>query len=63
MSFEILKFRNLKQETHETVHGFHTRLQIAAKYCEFGTNMDKEIELGTTNKNYDDTHSVHKLSG
>ena len=54
VSFEIFKFRNLKQETHETVDEFDTRLQIAAKYCEFGTNKDKEIkaqiELGTTSK-------------
>ena len=54
VSFEIFKFRNLKQEIHETVDAFHTRLQIAAKYCEFGDNKDKEIkaqiELGTTSK-------------
>ena len=53
-SFEIFKFRNLKQEAHETVDDFHTRLQIASKYCEFGENKDKEIkaqiELGTTSK-------------
>jgi hypothetical protein len=54
VSFEIFKFRNLKQEIHETVDAFHSRLQIAAKYCEFGGNKDKEIkaqiELGTTSK-------------
>ncbi|XP_028416349.1 uncharacterized protein LOC114540276 [Dendronephthya gigantea] len=54
VSFEIFKFRNLKHESHETVDDFHTRLQIAAKYCEFGDNKDKEIkaqiELGTINK-------------
>jgi hypothetical protein len=44
VSFEIFKFRNLKQEIHETVDAFHTRLQIAAKYCEFGDNKDKEIK-------------------
>ena len=53
VSFEIFKFRNLKQESHETVE-FHTRLQIASKYCEFGDNKEKEIkaqiELGTSNK-------------
>ena len=51
--FEIFKFRNLKQEAHETVDEFHTCLQIAAKYCEFRDSKDKEIaqiELGTTNK-------------
>ena len=54
VSFEIFKFRNLKQESHETVDEFHTRLQIASKYCEFGDNKEKEIkaqiELGTSNK-------------
>ena len=53
-SFEIYKFRNMKQEHHETLDDFHTRLQIAAKYCEFGDNHEKEvkaqIELGTSNK-------------
>ena len=48
------KFQNLKHETHETVDDFHTRLQIAAKYCKFGTNKDKEIktqiELGISSK-------------
>ena len=33
---EIFKFRNLKQESHETVDEFHSRLQIASNY--FGTN-------------------------
>lgn len=54
VSFEVFKFRNLKQESNETVDEFHTRLQIASKYCEFGENKEKEIkaqiELGTTNK-------------
>ena len=54
VSFEIFKFRNLKQEAHETVDEFHTRLQIASKYCEFGDDKEKEIkaqiELGTSNK-------------
>ena len=54
VSFEIFKFRNLKQESHETVDEFRTRLQIASKYCEFGDNKEKEIkaqiELGTSNK-------------
>ena len=54
VSFEIFKFRNLKQESHETVDEFHTRLQIASKYCKFGDNKQKEIkaqiELGTSNK-------------
>ena len=54
VSFEIFKFRNLKQESHETVDEFRTRLQIASKYCEFGNNKEKEIKaqigLGTSNK-------------
>jgi hypothetical protein len=37
----------------ETMDEFHTRLQIGAKYCEFGENQGKEIkaqiELGTSN--------------
>ena len=54
ISFEVFKFRNLKQEFEETVDEFHTRLQIAAKYCDFGDNLDKElkaqIEFGTSDK-------------
>lgn len=54
VSFEIFKFRSLKQEPHETVDEFHARLQITSKYCEFGDNKEREIkaqiELGTTNK-------------
>lgn len=54
VSFGIFKFRNLKQEPNETIDEFHTRLQMASKYCEFGENKAKEIkaqiELGTTNK-------------
>ena len=53
VSFEIFKFRNLKQESHETVDKFHTRLQIATKYCEFGDKekeIKAQIELGTSNK-------------
>jgi hypothetical protein len=36
VSFEVFKFRNMKQEDGETMDEFHTRLQIRAKYCEFG---------------------------
>ena len=48
VSFEIFKFRNLKQESHETVDEYHTRLQIASKYCEFGDNKEKETNLTLT---------------
>ena len=44
ISFEVFKFRNLKQEFGETVDEFHTRLKIAAKYCDFGDNLDKELK-------------------
>ena len=44
VSFEIFKFRNLKQESHETVDEFRTRLQIASKYCEFGDNKEKKLK-------------------
>ena len=44
VSFEIFKFRNLKQESHETFDEFHTRLYTASKYCEFGDNKEKEIK-------------------
>ena len=54
VSFEIFKFRSLKQEPNETIDEFHTRLQMASKYYEFGENKEKEIkaqiELGTINK-------------
>ena len=54
ISFEIYKFRNMKQDEGETIDKFHTRLQIAAKYCEFGENKEKEIKwqigLGTSSK-------------
>ena len=54
VSFEIFKFRSLKQEPNETIDEFHTRLQMASKYYEIGENKEKEIkaqiELGTINK-------------
>ena len=44
----------LKQETNEAINEFHTRLQIASKYCQFGENKEKEIkapfELETISK-------------
>lgn len=44
----------MKQEEEETLDEFHTRLQIAAKYCEVGDTQEKEvkaqIELGTSSK-------------
>ena len=52
--FKIFKFQNMKQEVGETIDKFHTHLQIASKYCEFGENKEKEIkaqiELGTIHK-------------
>ena len=54
VSFEVFKFRNMKQHDGEIIDEFHTRLQMDAKYCEFGENQQKEIksqiELGTSNK-------------
>ena len=51
MSFKVFKFRNMKQEEGEAIDEFHTRLQIGAKYCEFGESQGNEIkaqiELGT----------------
>jgi hypothetical protein len=41
VSFEVFKFRNTKQEDGQTMDEFHTRLQIGAKYCEFGENQGK----------------------
>ena len=44
----------MKQEPNETIDEFHTRPQMASKYCEFGENKEKEIkaqiELGTISK-------------
>lgn len=53
MSFEIFKFRNLRQAPGESIDEFHTRLQLAAKYCEFhdkDTEIKSQIELGTSSK-------------
>ena len=54
VSFEVFKFRNMTQHDGETIDEFHTRLQMGAKYCEFGENQQREIksqiELGTSNK-------------
>ena len=54
VSFEVFKFCNMKQHDDETIDEFHTRLQMGAKYCEFGENQQRDIksqiELGTSNK-------------
>jgi hypothetical protein len=50
VSFEIFKFRKLQQVPGESIDEYHTRLQIAAKYCEFhdhDTEIKLQIELGT----------------
>ena len=63
-SFEIFKFQNLKQEAHETVDDFHTRLQIASKYCEFGEKIWRskhKLNLGLQARNCDDIRSVHQV--
>ena len=50
----------LKQESHETVDEFHTRLQIASKYCEFGDNKENlkrlthKLNWGHRIKSYDE---------
>jgi hypothetical protein len=53
VSFEIFKFRKLQQVPGESIDEYHTRLQIAAKYCEFhdhDTEIKLQIELGTSSK-------------
>ena len=63
LSFEIFKFRNLKQESHETVDEFHTHLQIASKYCETRKKKLKhKLNWGHRIKSYDDTHSIRLVS-
>ena len=41
-NFEILKFRDIKQLSDESIDAFHTRLRTQASLCEF-TNVDGEI--------------------
>ena len=65
VSFEIFKFRNLKQESHETVDEFHTCLQIASMYCSATTRKKKlnhKLNWEHRIKSYDDTHSVRLVS-
>ena len=44
VSFKIFKFRKLQQAPGEGIDEYHTRIQIAAKYCEFHDN-DTKIKL------------------
>ena len=65
VSFEIFKFRNLKQESHETVDEFHTRLQPQSTASSATTRKKKlkhKLNWGHRIKSYDDTHSVHLVS-
>ena len=63
VSFEIFKFRNLKQEPNETIYELHTRLQMASKYCEFGENSRAKISKATyqTTHNYSSFKTVFSL--
>ena len=53
ISYEIYKFRNLKQQTDETTQQFYIRVKEHAMKCEFDANLEKEIkqqiELSTNN--------------
>ena len=53
ISYEIYKFRNLKQQTDETTQQFYIRVKEHAMKCEFDGNLEKEIkqqiELSTNN--------------
>ena len=40
---ETFNFRTSKQGVNETVENYVTRLRILSKFCDFGTNQDKEI--------------------
>ncbi|XP_052792278.1 uncharacterized protein K02A2.6-like [Mya arenaria] len=43
IEFEVYKFRQAKQEPHENLDSFHTRLRKLGEHCEFA-NTDKEIK-------------------
>ena len=53
ISYEIYKFRNLKQQTDETTQQFYIRVKEHAMKCEFDGNIAKEIkqqiEVSTNN--------------
>ena len=53
ISYEIYKFRNLKQQTDETTQQFYIRVKEHVMKCEFDANLEKEIkqqiELSTNN--------------
>ncbi len=41
--YEVYRFRQATQESHQTLDQFHTRLRTMAETCEF-TNIEFEIE-------------------
>ena len=41
--FEVYTFRKAKQESHENLDSFHTRLRKLGEHCDFA-NIDKEIK-------------------
>ena len=41
--YEVYRFRQATQESHETLDQFHTRLRTMAETCEF-TNIEFEVE-------------------
>ena len=41
--FEVYKFRQAKQESHENLDSFHTRLRKLGEHCDFA-NIDKEVK-------------------
>ena len=45
VAFEVFKFRQAKQQEHETLNAYYTRLCTLAKTCEIA---DKNIQLKTT---------------
>ena len=45
VSFEVFRFCNMKQHDDETIDEFHTRLQMGAKYCEFGKISRETLNL------------------
>ena len=43
ISYEICKFRNLKQQTDETTQQFYIRVKEHAMKCEFDANLKKKL--------------------
>ena len=44
ISYEVYKFRNLKQRVDESIQKYYVRIKEQAMKCDFKTNLKKEIK-------------------